>query len=72
MARQLDFMRTKDLGFDGDQVALMGYEGFIEALQIERLANEINSRPGLVQGVTGASVAPGSGGSWGLMTNPIR
>ncbi|MYK41824.1 MAG: FtsX-like permease family protein [Gemmatimonadetes bacterium] len=61
MARQLDFMRTKDLGFDGDQVALMGYEGFIEALQIERLANEINSRPGLVQGVTGASVAPGFG-----------
>ena len=62
MARQLDFMRTKDLGFDGDQVALVGHEGFIEALQIEHLANEIKSRPGLVRGVTGASAAPGSGG----------
>ena len=61
MARQLDFMCTKDLGFDGDQVARMGHEGFIDALQIERLANEINSRPGLVQGVTGASPAPGFG-----------
>ena len=62
MARQLDFMRTKDLGFDGDQVALVGHEGFIEALQIERLVDEINSRPGLVRGVTGASASPGSGG----------
>ena len=69
MARQLDFMRTKDLGFDGDQVALVGHEGFIEALQIERLADEINSRSGLVQGVTGAWSAPGSGG---LSPMPIR
>ena len=57
MARQLDFMRTKDLGFDGDQVVLVGHKGKLNTLQIERLADEINSRPGLVQGVTGASAA---------------
>ena len=63
MARQLDFMRTKDLGFDGDQVLLaIQFKGDLNALQIERLAGEINSRPGLVQGVTGASAAPGFGG----------
>ena len=27
MARQLDFMRTKDLGFDGDQVVLVIHKG---------------------------------------------
>ena len=62
MARQLDFMRTKDLGFDGDQVVLVGHKGKLNTLQIERLADEINSRPGLVQGVTGAWPAPGTGG----------
>ena len=63
MARQLDFMRTKDLGFDGDQVLLaIQFKGDLNALQIERLTDEINSRPGLVQGVTGASAAPGFGG----------
>ena len=62
MARQLDFMRTKDLGFDGDQIVLAHHKGKLNALQIERLADEINSRPGLVQGVTGASAAPGFGG----------
>ena len=63
MARQLDFMRTKDLGFDGDQVLLaIQFKGDLNALQIEHLANEINSRPGLVQEVTGASAAPGFGG----------
>ena len=62
MARQLDFMRTKDLGFDGDQVALVGHKGALNTLQIERLADEINSRLGLVQGVTGAWSAPGTGG----------
>ena len=47
-------MQTKDLGFDGDQVLLaIQFKGDLDALQIERLANEINSRPGLVQGVTG-------------------
>ena len=60
MARQLDFMRTKDLGFDGDQLVLVLHKGKLDALQIERLADGINSRPGLVQGVTGASGAPGS------------
>ncbi len=70
MERQLDFMRTKDLGFDGDQVLLaIQFKGDLDALQIERLANEINSRPGLVQGVTGASAAPGFGG---FSPMPIR
>ncbi|MDE2807367.1 MAG: ABC transporter permease, partial [Gemmatimonadota bacterium] len=64
MARQLDFMRTKDLGFDGDQIVLVLHKGDLNALQIEHLANEIKSRPGLIQGVTGASAAPGFGG-WG-------
>ena len=62
MERQLDFMRTKDLGFDGDQVVLAAHKGNLNTLQIEHLANEINSRPGLVQGVTGVSTAPGFGG----------
>ncbi|MDE2811862.1 MAG: ABC transporter permease, partial [Gemmatimonadota bacterium] len=62
MARQLDFMRTKDLGFDGDQIVVAIHKGDLNALQIERLADEINSRPGLVRGVTGASAAPGFGG----------
>ena len=63
MARQLDFMRTKDLGFDGDRVVLaIQFKGKLDALQIEHLANEINSRPGLIRGVTGASAAPGFGG----------
>ena len=70
MARQLDFMRTKDLGFDGDRVVLaIQFKGKLDALQVEHLANEINSRPGLVQGVTGASAAPGFGG---LSPMPIR
>ena len=57
MARQLDFMRTKDLGFDGDRVVLaIQFKGDLNPLQIERLANEIKSRPGLIQGVTGASL----------------
>ncbi len=64
MARQLDFMRTKDLGFDGDQVVLVLHKGDLNVLQIEHLDNEIKSRPGLIQGVTGASAAPGFGG-WG-------
>ena len=62
MARQLDFMHTKDLGFDGDRIVLALHKGYLNALQIERLVDEINSRPGLVQGVTGASAAPGFGG----------
>ncbi len=69
MARQLDFMRTKDLGFDGDRVVLVAHKGDLNPLQIERLADEINSRPGLVQGVTGAWPAPGFGG---FSPMPIR
>ena len=67
MERQLDFMLAKDLGFDGDRVVLVysskgGLNAGLNALQIERLANEIKSRPGLVKGVSGASAAPGFGG----------
>ena len=69
MARQLDFMRTKDLGFDGDRVVLVLHKGDLNTLQIEHLANEINSRPGLVQEGTGVSAAPGFGG-WG--PQPLR
>ena len=61
MARQLDFMRTKDLGFDGDQVVRVGHKGDLNNLQIERLADEIKSRPGLVKGVAGTSSTPGFG-----------
>ena len=69
MVRQLDFMRTKDLGFDGDRIVLALHKGDLNALQIEHLADEINSRPGLVRGVTGASAAPGFGG---FSPRPIR
>ncbi|MXX40455.1 MAG: FtsX-like permease family protein [Gemmatimonadetes bacterium] len=69
MARQLDFMRTKDLGFDGDQIVLVAHKGDLNPLQIERLADEIKSRPGFVQGVTGAWPAPGFGG---FSPMPIR
>ena len=62
MERQRDFMRTKDLGFDGDRVVRVQSNGRLNALQIERLANEINSRPGLVKGVAGASPVPSFGG----------
>ena len=62
MGRQLDFMHTKDLGFDGDQIVRVHSDGRLNAVQIERLASEINSRPGLVKGVAGASPAPGPGG----------
>ena len=72
MARQLDFMRTKDLGFDGDQIVVAIHKGDLNALQIERLADEINSRPGLVQGVTGASAAPGFGGFPPCQFDPMK
>ncbi|MCY3762948.1 MAG: ABC transporter permease [Gemmatimonadetes bacterium] len=55
MERQLDFMRTKDLGFDGDQIVMAYFRGIFSTLQIERLAEEIDSRPGLIEGVVGAS-----------------
>ena len=62
MERQLDFIQTKDLGFDGDRIVLARSKGDLDDLQIERLAGEIDSRPGLVKGVAGASPAPGYGG----------
>ena len=68
MERQRDFMRTKDLGFDGDQVVRVHSDGNLNALQIERLASEINSRPGLVKGVAGASPAPGPGAGFPPIT----
>ena len=60
--RQLHFMQTMDLGFDGDRVVLVHSKSDPNPLQIERLASEIESRPGLVKGVAGASPAPGFGG----------
>ncbi len=60
MERQLDFMRT-NLGFDGDQVVSIRSKDSLKALQIERLAGEIDSRPGLVRGVAGTRPTPGTG-----------
>ena len=68
MERQRDFMRTKDLGFDSDQVVQVIIDGNPNALQIERLASEINSRPGLVKGVAGAWPVPGLGGGFPPIT----
>ena len=63
MERQLDFMLTKDLGFDRDRVVWTRVFGDVDVLQIERLAGEIDSRPGLVKRVAGAETPPGAGGS---------
>ena len=62
MERQLHFMQTKDLGFDGDRVVLVHSKSDPSTLQIERLTREIDSRPGRIEGVAGASPAPGYGG----------
>ena len=61
MKRQLDFMHT-NLGFDGKRVVLALSKDALDPLQIERLASEIDSRPGLVKGVAGIFAAPGMGG----------
>ena len=61
MERQRDFMGT-NLGFDGDRVVFSHVPGGLDAFQIERLASEIDSRPGLVEGVAGAETIPGFGG----------
>ena len=63
MTRQLDFMHT-NLGFDGERVVLARSKDALDPLQIERLASEIESRPGLVEGVAGISAAPGTGGEY--------
>lgn len=63
MTRQLDFMHT-NLGFDGERVVLARSKDALDPLQIERLASEIESRPGLVEGVAGISAAPGTGGQY--------
>ena len=68
MERQRDFMHTKALGFDSDQVVQVVIDGIPNALQIERLASEINSRPGLVKGVAGAWPVPGLGGGFPPIT----
>ena len=62
MERQIDFMLTKDLGFDRDRVVRTRVFGDLDVSQIERLAGEIDSRPGLVKGVAGAETPPGAGG----------
>ena len=61
MERQRDFMGA-NLGFDGDRVVYCVVPGGLDAYQIERLASEIDSRPGLVEGVAGVGSTPGSGG----------
>ena len=63
MTRQLDFMNT-NLGFDGERVVLARSKDGLDPLQIGRLASEIDSRPGLVEGVAGISAAPGTGGEY--------
>lgn len=56
--RQIDYMRTKDLGFDGDQVAAVS-AGLVTDLELERLQNALQG--GHVVSVAGASPAPGWG-----------
>ena len=63
MTRQLDFMHT-NLGFDGERVVLALSKDALDPLQIGRVASEIDSRPGLVEGVAGISAAPGTGGEY--------
>ena len=63
MTRQLDFMHT-NLGFDGERVVLARSKDALDPLQIGRLASEIDSRPGRVEGVAGISAAPGTGGEY--------
>ncbi|NKB69296.1 MAG: FtsX-like permease family protein [Candidatus Latescibacteria bacterium] len=62
MERQLDYMTTKDLGFDGDRVVMAFTDGMLSEIEIEALAGQVGSGQGLVQGVAGASPAPGYGG----------
>ena len=61
MTRQLDFMNT-NLGFDGERVVVAFSKDDLDPLQIGRVASEIDSRPGLVEGVAGIFVPPGMGG----------
>ena len=61
MTRQLDFMHT-NLGFDGERVVVAFSKDDLDPLQIGRVASEIDSRPGLVEGVAGIFVPPGMGG----------
>ena len=57
MTRQLDFMHT-NLGFDGERVVVAFSRDALDPLQIGRLASEIDSRPGLVEGVAGILAPP--------------
>ncbi len=66
MEHQLNYMQAKDLGFDGDRVAMAFGGGTLSELDIGRLESEIAKTAGLVEGVAGASPAPGFGGR-----NPI-
>ena len=61
MTRQLDFMHT-DLGFDDERVVLALSKDALDPLQIGRVASEIDSRPGPVEGVAGIFLPPGMGG----------
>lgn len=61
MAQQVDFMVTKDLGFDGDRVVLVGLDGGVDELALQRLSEEIANHPSQVLSVAGAAPAPGGG-----------
>ena len=63
MNRQLDFMQTA-LGFDGDRVVVARPNDDLDPLQVDRLAREIESRAGLIEGVAATSAAPGTGGQF--------
>ena len=74
MGRQLDYMRIKELGFDGDQVILVwlppptaGNDMIVRSTggnsALEIFKNELAVHPKRVLGCAGAMPAPGAGGA---------
>ena len=74
MGRQLDYMRIKELGFDGDQVILVwlpppgaGNDMIVRSTggnsALEIFKNELAVHPQQVLGCAGAMPAPGAGGA---------
>ena len=74
MGRQLDYMRIKELGFDGDQVILIwlppptaGNDMIVRSTggnsALEIFKNELAAHPEQVFGCAGAMPAPGAGGA---------
>jgi len=65
---QLKYLRTKDLGFDKEQVISMNVDGDNKVRQkITALRNELKSNPN-VQKISTASTIPGGGMSFNLFT----